>query len=80
MKRIIKTNQSTVAQAMGLLEPNASKYLVWYAPRKRFFTSVTNVGAEIFSTARNLTARNININDLKFQDRFGNPVEFEINS
>ena len=78
MKKVIKTNQSTAEQGMDLLQPNASKLLVWYAPRKRFFTSTTNVGAEVFSTARNLTARNIN--DLKFQDRFGNPVEFEINS
>jgi len=78
MKKVIKTNQSTVTQAMDLLQTNSRKYLVWLAPRKRFFASVTNVGAEIFSTVRNLTVRNIN--ELEFQDRFGNSVEFEINS
>jgi hypothetical protein len=78
MKKVIRTNKAAIKQAIDLLHANANKILVWYAPRKRFFTSTTNVGAEVFSTARNLTARNIN--DLKFQDRFGNPVEFEINS
>ncbi len=76
MKKTIKTTPNTVAQALALLNGNTNRYLVWHTPKSRFFASTTNVGAEIVSTVRNLSPKNIN--DLNFKDRFGNDVVFEV--
>ena len=75
MKKVIRTNKAAIKQAIDLLHANANKILVWHAPKSRFFTSCTTVGAEVYSTIRNLSIKSIN--ELKFQDRFGNAIEFE---